>query len=154
MQPLKLQILQIFTANSNAYLTGDLNEVSDRGQSGKRSCSQVGGERFKPLYGSFFSVKNPVNAVKKLWRLQPKILNYILTKLRLEKSSDLRRNNSNLLMSSTNKGCIERIIVYDFLLQKMSGFKKLTSAMKNLHYSIVIWNTTLRKTFLRSLGFW
>ena len=55
LSPLKLQILQIFTPNFNAYLKfrGNIIEVSDRRRSGIRSCWHAGGENFEPMYGSF-----------------------------------------------------------------------------------------------------
>ena len=65
--PLKLQILQMFTANFNEYLkfTGNITEVSNRWRSRIRSCWHPGGESFEPVYGSFFFVRNPVNVLKK-----------------------------------------------------------------------------------------
>ena len=58
--PLKLQILQIFTAKFNAYLkfTWSSIEESDRWRSGIRSCWHVGGERTEPVSGSFFCKKS------------------------------------------------------------------------------------------------
>ena len=66
--PLKLQILQIFTAKINAYLkfAGNITEVSERWRSGIRSWWHGGGKWFKPVYGSSFFVRNPVNAVKEI----------------------------------------------------------------------------------------
>ena len=65
--PLKLLFLQIFTANFNAYLkfTGNVIKVSDRWRSGIRGCWHAGDERLKPVYGSFFFVRNLVTALKK-----------------------------------------------------------------------------------------
>ena len=64
--PRKSQILQLFTANFNAYpkFTGNFTDVSDRWRSGIGSCWHAGGERFEPVYDSFFFVRSPVNAVK------------------------------------------------------------------------------------------
>ena len=65
--PLKWQILQIFTDKFNAYLkfAGNIIEVSDRWRNGIRCWWHAVGEWFQPQYGSFFFVKNPVNAVKR-----------------------------------------------------------------------------------------
>ena len=64
--PLKSQILQILTANFNAYLkfTGIIIQIGDRWRIEIRSCWHAGGERFEPVYGSFVFLKNPVNALK------------------------------------------------------------------------------------------
>ena len=57
--PLKLQILQTFTAKFNAYrkFTWKIIKVKERWRSGIRSCWHVGGDRFEPIYGSFFFCK-------------------------------------------------------------------------------------------------
>ena len=67
LSPLKLQTIQIFPANIKDSLnfTGNIDEVSNRWRSGITSWSHAGGEWFEPFYGKFYSVKNPVNAVKK-----------------------------------------------------------------------------------------
>ena len=66
--PLKLQIVQIFTANFNDYLkfTGIIRDVSERWSSGIRRCWHSGVDRFEPVYGSFFFARNPLIAVKKM----------------------------------------------------------------------------------------
>ena len=76
ISPLKSQLWQIFTAYFNAYLkfTGNTIEVIDRWRSGIGSWSHTGGELFEPVYGSFFFVWNPVNAVKIFCRLYSQIL--------------------------------------------------------------------------------
>ena len=65
--PLKSQILQIFTANFNAYLkfTGNIIEVSDSWRSGIRSCQNAGGERCETVHGSFFFRKKSVQCGEK-----------------------------------------------------------------------------------------
>ena len=67
--PLKLQILQIFTAKFNAYLkfAGNIIVVSERWRSRVRSWWHACDTWFEPVYGSFFFVRNPVNAVKKIF---------------------------------------------------------------------------------------
>ena len=62
-----MQIIQTFNANFNAYVkfAGNIKQVCDGWGSGIRSCWHAGGERFEPVYDSFFFVRNPVNAVKK-----------------------------------------------------------------------------------------
>ena len=57
--PLKLQVLKIFTVKFNSYLklTGNISEESENWRIGIRSCCYVGGERFEPVYGVFFFVK-------------------------------------------------------------------------------------------------
>ena len=40
------------------------SDLSDRFRSGIRSCRHAGGDRFKPVLGSFFFVRIPLNAVK------------------------------------------------------------------------------------------
>ena len=67
--PLKLQILQIFTANFNGYLkmTGIISKVSHRWRSGIRSCWHAWDKRFQPVYGGLFFVNNPLNAVQKIF---------------------------------------------------------------------------------------
>ena len=86
--PLKFQTLQILTANINAYLkfTSNIIKLSERWRSGIRRQWHAGGQRFEPVYGCYFFVRNPVNAVKKnfsplktanltkIHRLKPQIL--------------------------------------------------------------------------------
>ena len=62
-------LTNIHRANFNTCLefTGNIIEVSDKCRRGIRSCWHAEGERFKPVYGSFFFVSNPVNAVKKIF---------------------------------------------------------------------------------------
>ena len=64
-----MQILQIFTASLNDYLkfTGNIIEVRDRWRRGIRRCWHAGGERFEPVYGRFLYLRNPVEAVKKIF---------------------------------------------------------------------------------------
>ena len=64
---LKFHILEIFTALiSSLKFTGNSIEVSDRWHSWLWSCWHAGYDRLEPVYGRLY-IKNPVNAVKKLF---------------------------------------------------------------------------------------
>ena len=66
----KIAILtNIHRANFIAYLkfTANIFEVSDRWRSGIRSCWLARGQRFETCTAVSFFVRNPVNAVKKIF---------------------------------------------------------------------------------------